>query len=316
MAATLVNPFRGIYDMDTYKHPYNYPLAKFPYIIDIEATNQCNLDCLMCGRQIMTRNQGIMSLEIFTKIMDEASKEGCKGIRLIRWGEPLLNPNIFGMIGYAQEKKLLVHMTTNGILLTKEKIADIFKVHLDSMIFSFQGTTKDEYEKIRNNNMYAKLQKNIKLVISERKRLQVEYPYVTITTTILDETEKQIKEFYNKWEKVVDKVDHWYTSFFRIKDFPRAKALWERQRVIKAAQEKESARGKRCTEVMTKLSVNWNGDVTACCGDFNGELIVGDIKENSLKEIWVGKRLVKLREILSKGERSKIQFCSTCTSKF
>ena len=83
-----------------------------------------------------------------------------------------------------------------------------------------------------------------------------------------------------------------------------------------AKREKNTGRNWRCNEVMIKLSVNWDGTVTACCGDFDNCMKVGDLEESSLKEIWTCKKMNSFREILEKGERDKIPFCSKCTSKF
>lgn len=314
----ITNKFRKIYEMGQFKNPFSYDLASFPYILDLEATNCCNLDCVMCWRQIMKRKQGVMPFAMFKKIADEAAKEGCKGIRLIRFGEPLLNKNIFEMIKYAKSKGLLVHMTTNGLLLNDQKIKNILDSKLDSIIFSFQGTNKQEYEKIRNNKNYDLLESNVKKLAELRKKLALDHPHIQVTTTILDETEEQIKEFYSKWSKIADNVDHWYTAFLGLENVERIKPLMERQKISKHLQEREKMRGFRCTEVMTKLSIDWNGDVTACCQDFNSALSVGNLNKNTLKEIWNGEKMSILRHVLSQeGGRAKIPFCSKlCTSKF
>lgn len=314
----IMNNFRKVYDLDEFRNPYSYELAKFPYILDLEISNFCNLDCLMCWRQIMTRKKGMMEFSAFKKIADEAAKEGCKGIRLIRFGEPLLNKDVFNMIKYAKDKGLLVHMTTNGLLLDNEKIKQIIDSKLDSLIFSFQGTNKEEYERIRNNKNYGLLESNVKKLVELRKKLNSNHPYIQVTTTILDENEKQIKEFYNKWNKIVDGVDHWYTAFQGLENVERIKPLINRQKIAQHLKEREQVRGWKCNEVVTKLSIDWNGDVTACCQDFNGELVAGNINKNTLKEIWNSPKMADLRKVLSQeGGRSKIPFCNRlCTSKF
>ncbi len=312
------NPFSEVYSSGQYRQPYEHKLADFPIIIDAEATNCCNLDCVMCARQIMKRKTGKMSMELFKKIADEAAAEGCKGLRFIRYGEPLLNEKIFEMIAYTKKKGLLAHMTTNGLLLNDEKIKAIFDTGLDSIIFSLQGTTRQEYELMRNNKQYDLLESNIKKVTEERKKRNSNKPFIQVTTTILDETDKQLRIFYEKWEKIVDKVDNWHTTLERLKGIERAEKLFARQKINETIPkwEKNTGRNWRCNEVMTKLSVDWDGVVTACCGDFDRNLEVGNLENNSLKEIWNGKKMNSLRETLGKGQRDKIPFCSKCSSKF
>ncbi len=171
---------------------------------------------------------------------------------------------------------------------------------------------------MRNNKQYDLLESNIKKVVEERKKRNSSKPFIQVTTTVLDETPEQIKTFYEKWLPVVDKVDHWYTSLERLQGIKRAKPLFKKQKVneMLKKREKNIDRNWRCNEVMTKLSVDWDGIVTACCEDFDRNLETGNLKDSSLKEIWNGKKMNSLRKILEKGERNKIPFCSKCTSKF
>ena len=61
-------------------------------------------------------------------------------------------------------------------------------------------------------------------------------------------------------------------------------------------------------------TVLWNGDVTVCgCRDFDGnsELILGNIMENSLVDLWRGEKLEKLRKDFGRGEVPDI--CKDCS---
>lgn len=306
----ITNPFIEIYRSKPYSFPYNYSLADFPFIIDIESTNMCNLDCIMCPRQILKRPKGCMELKLLKRIIDEVAAEGGKGVRFIGYGEPLLNPNIFEMIEYAHSKQLLIHLTTNGILLDNDKVEEIFNCKLDSIIFSLQGTTKEEYTKMRNNPFYDKLVENIKKLVDERNKRNLDKPHIQVTTTTLDETEEEIKSFCDKWSKIVDKVDNWYTSLKDISHIERIKPLLKRQK-----QGNYVGSG-RCKEVLTKLTVFWDGDISACCGDFNGQLKLGNISSDTLKEIWHSEKLNNLRKIFEKGETPEFTLCKNCNDKF
>lgn len=312
------NAFKEIYELPEYRQPYDYPLREFPFLIDLEPTNYCNLDCLMCSRQIMKRGLGKMALGLFKRIADQAAANGAKGIRFMRFGEPLMNKDIFEMVSYAKQKGLLTHITTNGLLLNKEKIQAILDSGLDSIIFSLQGATKKEYKLMRNNKEYGLLEENIKKLAEKRKEQGLNKPFIQVTTTVLDETDEEIKQFYEKWKATADKADHWYTSLERLEGIERAKPLFKRQTVREKLEAREKNTGKnwRCNEVMVKLSIAWNGIVTGCCADFDNYMKAGNLEETSLKEIWHNKKMDSFRKILGQGQREKIPFCSKCTSKF
>ena len=42
-----------------------------PTILYIESTNKCNLDCVMCPRRMMNRDEVDMPLSLFQKILDQ-----------------------------------------------------------------------------------------------------------------------------------------------------------------------------------------------------------------------------------------------------
>jgi radical SAM protein with 4Fe4S-binding SPASM domain len=60
------------------------------------------------------------------------------------------------------------------------------------------------------------------------------------------------------------------------------------------------------------LVVLANGDVTVCCYDYNGVLNIGNIKNNSIKELWNSPQLKQLRKIHYKRGFDKIPLCSKC----
>lgn len=307
--AKIKNPFIQIYESPQCRKPYQFPLLGFPLLLDIELTNACNLDCLMCPRQIMTRKIGFMEKQTFQKIIDEAFPYK-PGIRFIRYGEPLLHKETFSFIDLAKQNGFVCHMTTNGILINNDIIDRIFSSGLDSIIFSFQGSTKEEYQKMRNNQSYDLLKVNIENLKRRRDKEERDKPFIQVTTTLLDETKEDKENFIRQWQDLSDRIDTWHTSLLRLRHIDRLKPFLSRQRVEEIVDQG------RCLEVMTKLSIDWNGDVTACCSDYNGELVVGNIFKNSLKEIWDSRRLDKIRSILSDGRRNELILCRSCTTKF
>lgn len=59
------------------------------------------------------------------------------------------------------------------------------------------------------------------------------------------------------------------------------------------------------------LAVFWNGEVTVFCHDSYGDLIVGDLNELSLEEIWHGEKIEELRERFLKKDYVEL-ICEDC----
>lgn len=306
------NPFRNIYDNEEFKtilqHKGN--LVEFPFLVDVELTNYCNLKCIFCGQQAMKRNKGFMSKEILNKIVDECFKYKTP-IRFIRWGEPFLHPNIIGFLKYIKSKKILAHVTTNGLAMKEGDMRTLVEIGLDSLIFSFQGATKEQYEIMRNNHRYDELKANILKMIEMRGDRPK--PFIHISSTMTNESEKEIDKFVKYWGNIVDSIGIGKTNLSRlssnqINSFETIDKLeyLKKQETIKKYY-------RPCAEVYQKLSVDWNGKVSCCCADYNNFMTVGDINNSTLYDIWnTSRKLKTFRNMLDKGMHKSLTLCSTC----
>jgi len=69
---------------------------------------------------------------------------------------------------------------------------------------------------------------------------------------------------------------------------------------------------KPCPEVFCKLSIDWDGKVTACCGDYDRIMTIGDVKESSLKEIWNCDKMNYYRQMLTDFRHAELPLCRCC----
>ena len=306
------NPFMDIYNNEKFKSVLQYKENPriFPFIVDVELTNYCNLNCIFCGQQTMKRPKGYISEEIFKKIVDECAEHKTP-IRFIRWGEPFLHPKIIEFSRYVKSKGLPLHITNNGLAMKESDILDLIDLKLDSLIFSFQGATKEQYEIMRNNNRYEELKAKVLKFVELRGNNPK--PFIQISSTMTNETEEQIKDFVDYWEKIVDLVTVGKTNLSRlsaqqIKSFENIGKLelLKKQETIKKIY-------RPCTEIYSKLSVDWDGKVTGCCSDYDNFLVVGDLNKSNLFDIWNNSRELKIfRELLNNNKHKCLTLCSTC----
>ena len=110
----------------------------------------------MCPYPDMTREKVLMSMDLFKKIIDDATTNSIKEVCLNFYNEPLLDPLLFERIKYAKSKGLRVMFNSNGCLLTEEKINALLDSGLDSITFSFDAATKETYEKTRVGGDFEK----------------------------------------------------------------------------------------------------------------------------------------------------------------
>lgn len=287
---------------------------KVPLYLDIELTNCCNIHCNMCpvGTDAMKRNKGFMSEEVFEQILNNIKRYHIQGVRFIRWGEPTLHPHFLDWAKALKQEGVLVHFNTNGLLLNEEKIKEIIEAKIDSVKFSFQGIDDLTYGEMRSGGSYSKLLHIIKMMYSMRGKGAK--PYISVTTSITYESDEEITRFQEEISPYCDEVGVGRTKMQHI-DIKRMKLSKERKTVYERFMKEDRSSMHRmtvCPEIWDKLSVNWDGSVSACCQDYDNIMIVGNILENDLKEIFHNEKEKYYREILKNDNYEQLALCRNC----
>jgi len=96
-------------------------MKNFPERIVLELTPLCNLSCPMCPRHYIKDTDGFMNKELYKKLVDEISTEYSDAVILPFWrGESCMHPNFIELIDYTLQKKMRIHLSTNGHYMSKE----------------------------------------------------------------------------------------------------------------------------------------------------------------------------------------------------
>ena len=251
-----------------------------------------------------------MDNNIFDKVLDEI--KGYKTpLRFIRWGEPTLHPKMISWIRTARANGVICHINTNGYKIDDEMIAAFIDIPLDSIKFSFQGVDAKSYREMRNKDFFEGLL-SVVMKLYEKRNNQP-YPFIHISTTITYETGDQVEMFKNLTSRFTDRVsvgrtilEHMDVNTGKLSDEERERlrCLKDQESVIKDYVE--------CPEVFDKLSINWDGTVSACCKDYDNFMVIGDIRENSIKEIWRSEKMNEYRHMLAEMRHSELDLCKTC----
>ena len=203
-------------------------------------------------------------------------------------------------------------MNTNGSLLTEEKIQALLDLRLDSLKFSFQGTDAKTYSEMRYGQSYERLVETVQLFHQLRGNLP--WPYLHITSTVTYETPEMIQEFTNELLPFVDSIEIGKTNLSHLSS-EQTRLPKEAKKMLDELKNRQTINKeyKRCSEVLGKLSINWDGSVTACCGDYDNYMIVGNLHDSSLQEIWNESRELKTyRSMLKRFKHEELPLCKTC----
>lgn len=284
---------------------YQRNSAHLPYLpirLWVEATSLCNFRCVMCpNKDLKKQDKGYMDFGDFKKIIDEA-KDFVFDINLAHRGESLLHPRLNEMIRYAHENQITTKLHTNGSLLTQELSQKIIHSGLDRLSFSFDGFKKETYEKIRVGGDFNQTVQNIKQFLEVKKKLRSKKPYTVIE--VIDFDRFSPHELKKEKEKFLGHFQDLPLDSFEVKELHN----WAGEIEKRGEKDKYS----KCPFPWNALVIFWNGDVVPCTQDFFGFYTVGNIKNNSLQEIWNNRRMVELREKLIQKDVRDLKTCSNC----
>jgi radical SAM protein with 4Fe4S-binding SPASM domain len=285
-----------------------------PPAAGIELTNYCNLSCPECnsGSGLMTRNRGFMSMDLFKKIISELGPY-LYNINLYFQGESMMHPQFFTIFGTC--RNIYSTLSTNGHFLSMENAEKIVRSDLSRLIISLDGMDEKTYSLYRLKGDFKTVIDGIKN-ISEAKQRNASNLKVVIQYLVNRNNEHQItavRQFANEMSVSLhlksmqiinrDSYGSWLPSAGRYSRYRKAGSEY----VIK------SNLPDRCARLWFNPVITWDGLVLPCCFDKDADHVMGNMNENSFRDIWNGEKYRLFRKDVNTGRRA-ILICRNCTS--
>lgn len=244
-----------------------------------------------------------MDVALFKEIAAQGQALGIADISLHTIGEPLMHPRIIDIIEIAKEAGLRTLLSTNALLLDKQMSQAIISSGLDIIRYSVEGVDKDSYERVRGGSDFERIISNLSYFKKTRDN-RGHRPHIAINSVMMKSLLGTAADFYGLWGEFADEICFTYIGNFNqiLHDGIRNEFL----------NNENPLKRKPCYMLWETLIVQWDGKVTACCMDFENELIVGDIKKNTLWEIWHGDSYNKLRQYHLRRQFEAIPLCKRC----
>ena len=287
---------------------YNFkilPLKKivtdFPQYVLIEPVSLCNLRCIMCFQvdKSFSSNKainGFMDISLFKDVVEQVKENSCNAITLASRGEPTLHKEFDKISKIIEDSKILdCKLNTNATVMNEKKINEILSANFSEVVFSVDAGTKETYESIRVKGKWERVLKNIELFNQIRSN---KYPKVQTVTRIAGvkvNNRQDINQMTNFWEKLVDEVS--------IKE---ASPRWD------SYNNKINKITEPCMNLWTRTYVWYDGEVNPCDFDYKSNLSVGNVKEDSLKNIWNNDKYNNLRSNHLNKKRCLHNPCDRC----
>ena len=266
-----------------------------PYLVFLDPSDCCNFNCKICpsGDKRLLKALGripqLMNLDIYKKIIRDLAEmpERVKTLRLYADGEPTMNPNLHKMVSYAKDLVDSIDTTSNGSLLTPKLGKKLVDAGLDKIFISVPNNYSNDYRDQIHN------------FILHRKQCKV---YIKIIGDGM--TERGKKTFYRDFSDadrvfIENRINCWPN--FNSGDDPKV-GIYGNPLTDVAV----------CPYVMYSVKINSDGTVSLCFLDYPHQMIVGDLKTESFREVWNGEKL-RNYQIMHLSKRRHIHpFCCNC----
>ncbi|HMG15452.1 MAG TPA: radical SAM/SPASM domain-containing protein [Saprospiraceae bacterium] len=289
-----------------------------PFTISIEPTTACNLKCPECpsGLRAFTRPTGNLKEDFFRKTIDQIHQ---KLLYLIFYfqGEPYINPRFLEMVRYAHNQGIYTITSTNGHFLDDDNARQTIESGLDRIIISLDGTTQEVYEQYRKEGKLDKVIEGTKNLVKWKKLLNSKHPHIIFQFLVVKPNEHQIPEVYRLAKEIG--VDEVKLKTAQVYDYLNGNSLIpdnpKYSRYLKNGDNTYSQKNvlaNHCWKLWHSAVITWDGTVVPCCFDKDATHEMGNLKQNSLKDIWQQKSYNNFRKRIVKS-RSSIDICANCS---
>ena len=223
-----------------------------------------------------------MAPDMVYRVLQEAYDCGVRDLGMYATGESFLVKNLADYVHHAKNTVGYDYLfiTTNGALAIPETAKAVLDAGLDSIKFSISAGTPESFQKIQGRDDFFSVIENLKWIWNYRETTSNVYRiYVTMVYT--DETADEVDLLK---DLVAPYIDEWDPHPLN----NQCGNMYENNALAKIKSENPRTRGKRrvCFQPFKGFTITPEGLVSACVLDYSKDLIVGDLKTNSLQEIW------------------------------
>jgi len=291
-----------------------------PISYSIEPTNHCNLMCPECpsGLGILTRPLGLLKFENYKLWVDQIYDSGFY-LQLFFQGEPYLNKNLPDFIRYAQDKRMYVSISTNGLLINEKNVERILEFAPDKMIFSVDGLDEQSYQNYRVGGTFAEADKALRLLVNKKKELKKKLPFIEFQFIVMKQNEHLLDDVKNYCKDIgVDKLvfkTMQISSYENAMKFLPDNPKYRRYEIGNNYFKMKGKIKNYCFSIWKTAVITWDGKIVSCCFDKDAKNQMGLLNGKSVQEIWTSDKFQNFRyEVLT--NRTKIPICTNCTEGF
>jgi len=304
-----------------------------PVTVDCSLTRRCTYRCSYCYGQLQANDEKNMTRDVIFRFLDDAAEIGVKAVSFVSDGESTCSPHLYDAILRGKENGLDMALGTNGYLLKDDRLEDILPA-LTYLRFNVSAAEKYRYAEIMgcDESCFDKVRATIKKSVEIKRKNNLAVT-IGLQMVLLPAFADQIMPLVKLGRELG--VDYFiikhcsddengtlgvnYDSYFGLTDILKeAEACSTERYLVKAKWSKILSKGERkyksCYGAPFILQLSGSGLVAPCGMLFNekySRFHMGNIAEQSFKEIWQSDRYWSVMNLIASGEFDAQTMCGT-----
>lgn len=280
-----------------------------PVLYNLETTNACNMRCEMCPRTtMMTRPVETMDQETFERVARQlrpwteaewseweafaqraygVAPDDCsenhyflyvipKVLVLHGYGDPLLDKRMASRVNFLNQQGVPTYFSCNPANIDLDRVTEMFKAGLGYIKFSLESTDDELHKQVRGQaSNFSQSYRDILELFERKARLGLD---TTIVITMLNLGKPWQMEQFAKLKEAFDGTGAYV--YLKSQD-----QLWYNDTQM---QTRSIHWLEFCQFPWSSMTIKSNGQAVQCVEDFNNEIILGDVRQQSLGDIWNG----------------------------
>ena len=281
--------------------------SKFPKIIEIQTQSFCNGGCVVCPYKSLDIKRNVMPDEILNKLLDEIAEHKEDVERVIPYlnNEPSFDKRMLDILRKIRKSNITVEVSTN---ISNWKLEDLDSIIEEDLIqdfrVSFFGHNKELYESLMTGLNFDKTSEKVKYLLTANRKannkIDIEIIVVLLPTLDAEEIKKGLDELFDK-----PKV-HFFGFLDRCGKVEIAKndlAKTDNMEVV----------GCSLNRPYERCCIYSNGNVVLCSQDWCQEVVIGNVYEHTIEEVWNSDKAKEIRKIvLGQKKCGKSFLCNKC----
>lgn len=276
-----------------------------PQAVALDLSPQCNKRCDKCQfhSSRSRKSDGLkhakaMPLELALRIIDEVATWAKKpSISPTYSGEPLLYPELYQVIEHAKKLSLPFAITTNGLLLTREKSRSLLDLGVDSFLISIDAFNEQTYQELQPPGILEEITANVLRLVELRGKNKK--PTIGVHFVMEERNQREFQEYLDFWGQRVD-----YVSMAIHQDQFAACQLTLPPLI-------PLGRKQACWSAWTSLYVRSDGGISFCGFDIERRSSALSVYDRSLLDIWNSDEYWQWRQAHLDNDRS-VLYCRAC----